>query len=162
MSSKIKGNNSIFLRRSFFPFNALGMPSFNNSVENINSFQWTIVQFYNSLKDFHQRSKDFHQRSCYATKEHSKLVRRVFKQSIFPLCQLTQWGFKMLLWGSGSTWDLSSFRDNSTLIMWLSNFQIMILSLFNFNHCAFAPTHCYGPRVVSPSCQCPLVTQAGQ
>ena len=29
---KIKGNNSIFLRQSFLPFNALGMPSFNNSV----------------------------------------------------------------------------------------------------------------------------------
>ena len=29
---KIKGNNSIFLRQSFFPFNAFGMPSFNNSV----------------------------------------------------------------------------------------------------------------------------------
>mgnify|MGYP005694500939 CR=1 FL=1 len=28
----MKGNNSIFLRRSFFPRYALGMPSFNNSV----------------------------------------------------------------------------------------------------------------------------------
>ena len=32
MSSEIKGNNGEFLRRSFFPLNALGMPSFNNSV----------------------------------------------------------------------------------------------------------------------------------
>jgi len=27
-----EGNNSIFFRRSFFPWYALGMPSFNNSV----------------------------------------------------------------------------------------------------------------------------------
>ena len=32
MNSKIKGNTLGILRRSFFPFNALGMPSFNNSV----------------------------------------------------------------------------------------------------------------------------------
>ena len=31
-SSKIKGNTLEILRRSFFPFNALSMPSFNNSV----------------------------------------------------------------------------------------------------------------------------------
>ena len=31
-SSKIEGNTLGILRRSFFPFNALGMPSFNNSV----------------------------------------------------------------------------------------------------------------------------------
>ena len=31
-SSKIEGNTLGFLRRSLFPFNALGMPSFNNSV----------------------------------------------------------------------------------------------------------------------------------
>ena len=31
-SSKIEGNTLRILRRSFFPFNALGMPSFNNSV----------------------------------------------------------------------------------------------------------------------------------
>ena len=30
-SSKIEGNTLGILRRSFFPFNALGMPSFNNS-----------------------------------------------------------------------------------------------------------------------------------
>ena len=30
--SKIEGNTLGILRRSFFPFNALGMPSFNNSV----------------------------------------------------------------------------------------------------------------------------------
>ena len=32
MNSKIEGNTLGILRRSFFPFNALGMPSFNNSV----------------------------------------------------------------------------------------------------------------------------------
>ena len=32
MNSKIDGNTLGILRRSFFPFNALGMPSFNNSV----------------------------------------------------------------------------------------------------------------------------------
>ena len=32
-SSKIEGNTLGILRRSFFPFNALGMPSFNSSVE---------------------------------------------------------------------------------------------------------------------------------
>ena len=31
-SSKIEGNTLGILRRSFFPFNALGMPSFNNSI----------------------------------------------------------------------------------------------------------------------------------
>ena len=31
-SSKMEGNTLEILRRSFFPFNALGMPSFNNSV----------------------------------------------------------------------------------------------------------------------------------
>ena len=31
MNSKIEGNTLGILRRSFFPFNALGMPSFNNS-----------------------------------------------------------------------------------------------------------------------------------
>ena len=31
----MKGNDSIFLRRSFFPQYALGMPSFNNSVYSI-------------------------------------------------------------------------------------------------------------------------------
>ena len=31
-SSKIEGNTLGILRRSFFPFNALSMPSFNNSV----------------------------------------------------------------------------------------------------------------------------------
>ena len=31
-SSKIEGNTLGILRRSFFPFTALGMPSFNNSV----------------------------------------------------------------------------------------------------------------------------------
>ena len=30
--SDLEGNFSTFFRRSFFPFNALGMPSFNNSV----------------------------------------------------------------------------------------------------------------------------------
>ena len=30
--SDLEGKFSIFFRRSFFPFNALGMPSFNNSV----------------------------------------------------------------------------------------------------------------------------------
>ena len=34
MNSKIEGNTLGILRRSFFPFNALGMPSFNNSVSN--------------------------------------------------------------------------------------------------------------------------------
>ena len=32
MNSKIEGNTLGILRRSFFPLNALGMPSFNNSV----------------------------------------------------------------------------------------------------------------------------------
>ena len=32
MNSKIEGNTLGILRWSFFPFNALGMPSFNNSV----------------------------------------------------------------------------------------------------------------------------------
>ena len=32
MNSKIEGNTLGILRRTFFPFNALGMPSFNNSV----------------------------------------------------------------------------------------------------------------------------------
>ena len=32
MNSKTEGNTLGILRRSFFPFNALGMPSFNNSV----------------------------------------------------------------------------------------------------------------------------------
>ena len=32
MNSKIEGNTLGILRQSFFPFNALGMPSFNNSV----------------------------------------------------------------------------------------------------------------------------------
>ena len=35
-SSKIEGNTLGILRRSFFPFNALGMPSFNNSVPTYN------------------------------------------------------------------------------------------------------------------------------
>ena len=34
INSKIEGNTLGILRRSFFPFNALGMPSFNNSVSN--------------------------------------------------------------------------------------------------------------------------------
>ena len=34
-SSKIKGNTLGILRRSFFPFNALGMPSFNNSAVDV-------------------------------------------------------------------------------------------------------------------------------
>ena len=33
--SDLEGKNSIFFRRSFFPLNALGMPSFNNSVCNL-------------------------------------------------------------------------------------------------------------------------------
>ena len=36
-SSKIEGNTLGILRRSFFPFNALGMPSFNNSVPRYNN-----------------------------------------------------------------------------------------------------------------------------
>ena len=36
-SSKIKGNTLGILSRSFFPFNALGMPSFNNSAHWINN-----------------------------------------------------------------------------------------------------------------------------
>ena len=40
-SSKIEGNTLGILRRSFFPFNALGMPSFNNSVYIL----WTRTSF---------------------------------------------------------------------------------------------------------------------
>ena len=36
--SDLEGNFSIFFRRSFFPFNALGMPSFNNSVCNVEKY----------------------------------------------------------------------------------------------------------------------------
>ena len=40
-SSKIEGNTLGILRRSFFPFNALGMPSFNNSVSKI-EYGWNL------------------------------------------------------------------------------------------------------------------------
>ena len=42
MNSKIEGDTLGILRRSFFPFNALGMPSFNNSVSH---FQYFLVYF---------------------------------------------------------------------------------------------------------------------
>ena len=35
MNSKVEGNTLGILRRSFFPFNAFGMPSFNNSVATV-------------------------------------------------------------------------------------------------------------------------------
>ena len=47
-SSKIKGNTLGILRRSFFPFNALGMPSFNNSVcfvELETCSKWCVILF---------------------------------------------------------------------------------------------------------------------
>ena len=47
-SSKIEGNTLGILRRSFFPSNALGMPSFNNSVLNICQVKHLqqFVQYY--------------------------------------------------------------------------------------------------------------------
>ena len=39
--SDLEGNFSIFFRRSFVPFNALGMPSFNNSVHK----KWYILKW---------------------------------------------------------------------------------------------------------------------
>ena len=60
------GNNSIFFRRSFFPFNALGMPTFNNSVprdayEEVNSpSKWlsSPVLETHCESDDHQLSDD--------------------------------------------------------------------------------------------------------
>ena len=40
MNSKIEGNTLGILRQSFFPFNAFGMPSFNNSVFDIENWLW--------------------------------------------------------------------------------------------------------------------------
>ena len=45
-SSKIEGNTLGILRRSFFPFNALGMPSFNNSVASVSYTHLTLPTIY--------------------------------------------------------------------------------------------------------------------
>ena len=47
MNSKIEGNTLGILRRSFFPFNALGMPSFNNSVAYFLS--WTYQKLFQDM-----------------------------------------------------------------------------------------------------------------
>ena len=62
-SSKIEGNTLGILRRSFFPFNALGMPSFNNSVQckymlqNLKSTilyqNWYLISVYNRYPSYY-------------------------------------------------------------------------------------------------------------
>ena len=61
MNSKIEGNTLGILRRSFFPFNALGMPSFNNSVQ---------------YDDFSSRLEILKTKSC------SKIFDKIFIQKI--------------------------------------------------------------------------------
>ena len=46
MNSKIEANTLGMLRRSFFPFNALGMPSFNNSVHLSLLLYWNEMIVY--------------------------------------------------------------------------------------------------------------------
>ena len=64
MNSKIEGNTLGILRRSFFPFNALGMPSFNNSVHQSlvtfflgTHFIYYITTNYYSIKENPAKTK---------------------------------------------------------------------------------------------------------
>ena len=61
MNSKIEGNTMGLLRRSFFPFNALGMPSFNNSAPWFLKIK--VLQNQGLLQTFSPANLDFFPRS---------------------------------------------------------------------------------------------------
>ena len=70
MNSKIEGNTLGILRRSFFPFNALGMPSFNNSVGRVADKCYCLqilfrLTFENQFKDMENSTSHRNVVLCY-------------------------------------------------------------------------------------------------
>ena len=75
-SSKIKGNTLGFLRRSFFPFNALGMPSFNNSVPSL-----SLALFFFNHNEFRTGWTILESKTCWPNpkiRDHNKCVKKTF------------------------------------------------------------------------------------
>ena len=133
MNSKIEGNTMGFLRRSFFPFNTPGMPSFNNSVLKGFFWAWLLHKKMHRRQASHLcqswlfyiaflRLKDSGKNKRYYCREGAKILQVHFK-TIYSKYS-TQWFYLLAV-----TMDSGFSKKIKPWIFFSFTFQVILVEI---------------------------------